>query len=211
MGIFSFCAILSCRGGDEENPADVLARVAGEMAAGNDLREVRFDDLNGDGQREVILVYGPRELLNFDVYYCTEGGDWKITPLVNDKQNPREFVSTRLDSIGDEDGDGRMEIQVSSRLYDGNTMVKEIHWGAVGYEVVSQRTVIARSAQAQPARPAATAAPQPKAAGGGTTQPALTAAAASAGDKKPETVAQPKPEPIPPITPSWGTYMVRKG
>jgi len=38
--------------GGVENPADVLARVAGEMAAGNDLREVRFDDLNGDGQRD---------------------------------------------------------------------------------------------------------------------------------------------------------------
>ncbi|MFH1068762.1 MAG: LysM peptidoglycan-binding domain-containing protein [Candidatus Glassbacteria bacterium] len=181
-------ATFACSGGGEKNPAEALARIAGEMASASDLREVRFEDLNGDGVREVLLVYGPRELLNFDVYYRSENGDWTITPMINDKQNPREFVSTRLDSVSDTDGDSRKEIQVSSRLYDGNTMVKEIHWGPQGYEVINQHTVIVRQ---EP----------PK---------TETAADAQPVQKKPEP-EPPKVEPIPPITPSWGTYLVKKG
>ena len=96
-----------------------------------------------NGGREVLLVYGPRELLNFDVYY-SDGNGWKLTSPVNDKHNPREFVSTSLDSVLDSDGDGVNELSVSSRLYDGNTMVKTVRWSPEGYEVLGQRTVIAQ-------------------------------------------------------------------
>ena len=197
-----------CSRGREEDPRGELAALAGRMAAENDLREVRFADLNGDGQREVILVFGPRELLNFDIYYKGKGEDWNLTPMVNDQNNPREFVSTNLDSVRDTGTDGIPEISVSSRLYDGNTMVKELHWHANGYEVVSQRTVLAAGNAARGAAPE-TQQPAPAAAAqsqGKTPQEAKLAAPA-----KEETRTKPKPKPIPPELPAKGTYQVRKG
>ena len=199
--------LAGCSRGREEDPRGVLAALAGRMAADNDLREVRFADLNGDGQREVILVFGPRELLNFDVYYKGKGEAWELTPMVNDQNNPREFVSTSLDSVRDTGADGIPEISVSSRLYDGNTMVKELHWHANGYEVVSQRTVLA-SANAARSAPAETRQTAPAAA-------AAQSAGKSVEEAKPAAPAKeevkPKPKPIPPERPSQGTYQVRKG
>ncbi len=199
----------ACLRGRDQDPRDELAAVAGRMAAGNDLREVRFADLDNDGHREVIMVFGPRELLNFDVYYSDGSEDWNLTPMINDKNNPREFVSTSLDSIRDSDGDGIPEISVSSRLYDGNTMIKELHWKPGGYEVIDQRTVIA---QAEPVRriPQRTkstptgqsAQPMPK------EQAVETKTAVKT---EPETKPEPPPKPIPPVTPSTGTCLVKKG
>jgi len=170
-----------CGNGDDD-PAGALAALAGRLASNNDLREVRFTDLNGDGVREVLLVYGPRELLNFDVYY-RDGESWLITPPVNDHNNPREFVSTRLESILDTDSDGSNEIQLSSRLYDGNTMVKEVRWSPEGYEVLSQRTVIA---QAEP-KPAAQSRPSTTTSrpSGGTTTPVPQTATARKRSRNP--------------------------
>ena len=197
--------LAACSDNSHEDPAGALAELAGQLAANNDLREVRFADLDGDGGREVLLVYGPRELLNFDIYY-RDGGAWRITPPVNDKNNPREFVSTSLDSLYDADGDGINEILVSSRLYDGNTMVKEVRWSRSGYEVLSQRTVIA---EPEPARPPAR---QARTASGAGSTPAVQTSPRPA----PAQTAQTEPEPvvekkIPPIVPSWGTYAVKKG
>ena len=41
-------SLLACSGNGRQNPADDLAALAGEMAAGKDLREVRFADLDGE-------------------------------------------------------------------------------------------------------------------------------------------------------------------
>jgi len=203
----------ACLCSRDEDPRGALAAVSGRMAAENDLREVRFADLDNDGRREVIMVFGPRELLNFDVYYSDGGGDWKLTPMINDQHNPREFVSTSLDSIRDSDGDGIPEISVSSRLYDGNTMIKELHWMPGGYEVIDQRTVIAtveppgRIAQRTQETPGTQAGPARS------IQKRQAAEQKTAAKTEPETGPEPppKPEPIPPVTPSTGTYMVKKG
>jgi LysM repeat protein len=209
IGIVSSMTILTACGGGSDDPAGDLAALAGQLATSNDLREVKFADLDGDGRREVMLVYGPRELLNFDVYY-RDGETWRITPPVNDRNNPREFVSTNLDSVVDINGDGINEMQLSSRLYDGNTMVKEVRWSPEGYEVIGQRTVIAMSEPQQQSapqsRPSSTATQQSSPGTQATTQaaPAQTQAAAP----EPEPVAEAK---IPAIIPSWGTYTVKKG
>lgn len=218
------------RRGPEKDLRGELAALAGVMAAEKDLREVRFLDLNNDGVREVILVFGPRELLNFDVFYREKNGSWKITPMVNDRNNPREFVGSRLEEIGEPDEEGIPRITVSSLLYDGNTMIKEIRWNPDGYSVLNQRTQIAGQTAApprtEPSRPAATApASRPQAAQSSQTPqrteprvaatptaqtgtaPAAQAAAAPAR-VEPET---PKPAPIPPVVPEVGTYVVRKG
>jgi LysM repeat protein len=203
----------ACLRSRDEDPRSELAAVSGRMAAENDLREVRFADLDNDGRREVIMVFGPRELLDFDVYYSDGSGDWNLTPMINDQHNPREFVSTRLDSIRDSDGDGIPEISVSSRLYDGNTMIKELHWMPGGYEVIDQRTVIA---QAEPPRRT----PQrTQEASASQAEPARSIPKDQAAEQKatvktepqPEPEPPPKPKPIPPVTPSTGTYMVKKG
>ncbi|HUU29149.1 MAG TPA: LysM peptidoglycan-binding domain-containing protein [archaeon] len=189
-----------------QKPADLrgeLAQLAGRMAREDDLRGVRFEDLNGDGAREVILVFGPRELLDFDVYYRDKGGDWSLTPMVNDQNNPREFIGTRLDSIRDINGDGVQEIRVSSRLYDGNTMVKEVHWSPTGYQVISQRTELAQMERIKPVTPRTVQSAQAQSS---SAQPE-TQKPAQAVEKK----EQPKPKPVPPIQPSTGTYLVKKG
>ena len=181
------------RGTDMENPGGALARLAGRMANENDLQKVLFEDLDGDGSREVIVVFGQRELLDFDVYY-RDDGQWLQTPMLNDRGNPREFKGARLDSIRDLDSDRRCEIRVSSKLYDGNSLVKELHWSPAGYEVIGQRTVIAREQRVSQARP-----PAQKPSGSAVT-PAV---------EKPE--PKPKPKPYRPLTPQTGIYLVRKG
>ncbi len=181
------------RGAGTENPGDALARLAGRMANENDLQKVLFEDLDGDGSREVILVFGQRELLDFDVYYRGDG-EWLQTPMLNDRGNPREFKGARLDSIRDLDSDRRCEIRVSSRLYDGNSLVKELHWSPAGYEVIGQHTVIAREQRISQARPPAK---KPSA-----------SAVTPAVEKPPE---KPKPKPYRPLTPQTGIYLVRKG
>ncbi|MBW7996604.1 MAG: LysM peptidoglycan-binding domain-containing protein [Candidatus Glassbacteria bacterium] len=181
--------LAACSGNGNDDPAGALAGLAGQLAANND-------------RREVLLVYGPRELLNFDIYY-RDGETWRITPPVNDKNNPREFVSTSLDSLYDSDGDGINEILVSSRLYDGNTMVKEVRWSRSGYEVLSQSTVIAEPETARPH------APQTRTASGtGSTTAVQTSPRPAPAQTEPEPAVEEK---IPPIIPSWGTYAVKKG
>ena len=201
----------ACLRARDQDPRGELAAVAGRMAAENDLREVRFADLDNDGHREVIMVFGPRELLSFDVYYRDGSGDWNLTPMINDKHNPREFVSTSLDSIRDSDGDGIPEITVSSRLYDGNTMVKELHWTPGGYEVIDLRTVIAR-AEPVPGMPQKT----PGTPTGQSAQPmpekqAVETKTAVKTEPEPKPEPPPKPKPIPPVTPATGTCLVKKG
>jgi len=169
------------RGAGTDDPAGALAGLAGRMAHENDLQQVLFEDLNGDGTREVVLVYGQRELLNFDVYY-RRGEDWIKTPMVNDKGNPREFKGARLDSVRDVDADRKCEIRVSSKLYDGNILVKEVHWSPAGYEVIGQRTVILKPRRVAQVKKDTVAA-RPK----------------------------PKPKPYRPLTPARGVYLVRKG
>ncbi|MBN2288194.1 MAG: LysM peptidoglycan-binding domain-containing protein [Candidatus Glassbacteria bacterium] len=190
--VLAVLAGITCSGRREtEDPGAALALIAGKMARENDLQSVVFEDLDGDGTREVILVYGPRELLNFDVYYNSDG-EWLETPMVNDQGNPREFKGAMLDSIRDQDADRRSEIRVSSRLYDGNSLVKELHWSPEGYQVIGQRTVLLRKpAEVKPAAPGKTAAD--------------TAAAA---EKPPE---KPEPKPYRPLTPEKAVYLVRKG
>jgi len=178
---------------DEGDPGGALAQLAGKMARENDLQKVLFEDLDGDGSREVILVFGQRELLNFDVYYRHDG-DWIETPMVNDQGNPREFKGARLDSIRDLDSDRRCEIRVSSRLYDGNSLVKELHWTPEGYQVIGQSTVIARPQRVSPPR---------------TIKETPSDSAATAAAEKPK--EKPKPKPYRPLTPQTGTYLVRKG
>ena len=196
--------LMSCGiGSGEENLDAVLAEAAGKLAADNDLKKVEFADLDGDGRREVILVYGQRNLLNFDVFYKGDSGGWKVTPMSNDKGNPREFVGSTLDSIVDQDKDGIPEIRVSSTLYDGNQMVKEIHWSKNGYEVLSQET-IAPEAQAnsqQSSQKPGTAKKSP-------------APAPEVKTQAPAPESAPKPEPkkvIPPMKPSLAVYYIRKG
>ena len=131
--------------------------------------------------------------------------------MINDQHNPREFVSTSLDSIRDSDGDGIPEISVSSRLYDGNTMVKELHWMPGGYEVIDQRTIIAK------AEPPARTPQRTRQTSAGQSEPAPSipkdqaAEQKTAAETEPEPEPPPKPKPIPPVTPSTGTYMVKKG
>ena len=184
-GCLVLAGVMAAGGCGRRNPKEdlrgELAAIAGSMAADKDLREIMFRDLNHDGEREVILVFGPRELLNFDVFYREENGQWKITPTVNDQNNPREFVNTQLESIGQINGDSLPEITVSSRLYDGNTMVKEIRWSPSGYTVVNQRTVLAgrplTPKKTETARPSGQAGTIPS----GTTQKAEPKVAAASG------------------------------
>ena len=173
------------RQSDMDDPASALAQIAGRMASENDLQEVQFHDLDGDGTREVIQVFGQRELLNFDVYYLRDG-DWILTSMTNDKGNPREFKGAVLDSIRDLDADRKLEIKISSKLYDGNNLVKELHWSPSGYEVIGQRTVILRPPPVKKVQPE---------------------------KKAPVIEEKPKPEPKPyrPLTPEKGTYLIRKG
>ena len=202
----------ACSRSRDQDLRGELAAVAGRMAAENDLRDVHFKDLDNDGRREVIMIFGPRELLNFDVYYSDGSGHWKLTPMINDQHNPREFVSTRLDSIRDSDEDGIPEIIVSSRLYDGNTMVKELHWMPKGYEVIDQRTVIARAEPVQRILQRRQSVPAGQRATTEPVQKKPVAETAAAAKTEPEAEPEPpKPKPIPPVTPSTGRYLVKKG
>jgi len=204
--VLTFLLFIFC--GKPEKVADLrgeLAAISGRMAKENDLREVRFADLNGDGNREVIMVFGPRDLLDFDVYYQGKGGEWMLTPLVNDQNNPREFISTRLDSIRDINGDKILEISVSSRLYDGNTMVKELHWDPRGYKVISQRTVLAQPEK--PREPTPAVEQKEKTASEGT----LAQKSVPTAEKKSKPESKPKARKVPPAMPATGTYLIKKG
>ncbi|MFC1613996.1 LysM peptidoglycan-binding domain-containing protein [Gemmatimonadota bacterium] len=183
--IVGLTGVACSRQSGTDDPAGALAQIAGRMARENDLQEVLFHDLDGDGTREVIQVFGQRELLNFDVYYL-RGNDWILTSMTNDKGNPREFKGAVLDSIRDLDADRKLEIKISSRLYDGNSLVKELHWAPAGYEVISQRTVVLRPPPVKRVQPV---------------------------EKKPAVEEKPKPKPKPyrPLTPEKGTYLIRKG
>ena len=203
-----------CSAAQEKDFPAQLAKIAGELAAQHDLREVQFEDLDGDGMREVILLYGPRELLNFDVYFRL-GDSWQLTPPVNDQNNPREFISTNLDSISRGNEDGLPLISVSSKLYDGNLMVKEIHWSRTGYQVVGQRTVLAK-----PPAPAPSARTLTKRVSSGTAtevRAKKTVKAVSSPLEQKEAVKQrsikPKPtsKPTPVLKPAQAVYIVRKG
>lgn len=203
------------RGGEEDLRGE-LAALAGRMAAEKDLRDVRMEDLDRDGTREVILVFGPRELLDFDVFYRTKDGVWQITPMVNDQENPREFVSSHIESVGDVNSDSLAEITVSSRLYDGNTMVKELQWSPTGYKVVSQRTVAAGEPTVQKNEEPRIASDRP----GRATEKTVAEAAPEAAvqtrkaepQKKTEPVKpKPKPKPVPPVVPAVGSYQIKKG
>ncbi|MCE5272608.1 LysM peptidoglycan-binding domain-containing protein [bacterium] len=208
------CAVLSlvaCGGPKvEEDLRGDLASLAGRMAAEKDLRDVRIEDLNHDGAREVILVFGPRELLDFDVFYRTQDGAWQITPMVNDQDNPREFVGARLEKISDANGDSLPELTVSSRLYDGNTMVKDLQWSPTGYKVVAQRTVVAGAAVAPKPQETPAAAPARTAPEKTVAQSTAPASAKSEPVKKAEP-PKPKPKPMPVMAPEVGVYQVRRG
>ncbi len=208
------------RPSDQQDLRGELARISGQMASLNDLRQVRFEDLDTNGVREVILVYGPRELLDFDVFYQEDGDRWRLTPMVNDQNNPREFVGARLDSVGDGDGDGLPEIVVTSRLYDGNTMVKELTWTPAGYRVVHQRTELTARQRIEPPKPARREESTPVAAAPETAAPAAAqpstpatppAEVARVPEQKPAAPAK-QPEPKrPAVTPAVGSYLVKKG
>jgi LysM repeat protein len=211
IGILSVSALLtgSCGRQEEVDQRGELSALAGKMAAEKDLREVRVEDLDGNGNREVILVFGPRELLNFDVYYQPDNGGWVLTPPVNDQNNPREFISTMLDSIHKGAGDSIPLIEVSSKLYDGNTMVKELHWSPTGFKIVSQRTVMAgaRARKAEEAVSSSAGSPEGKA----PSQSVVQAGPESGSKPQPKPAEKPKPRKVTPLTPSSGTYLVKKG
>ncbi|MEA2062210.1 MAG: LysM peptidoglycan-binding domain-containing protein [Gemmatimonadota bacterium] len=198
MVLVVLSAAVSCgRRPGGEDPAGDLAAVAGSMARDNDLKRVLLEDLNADGTREVILVYGPRELLDFDVYYLA-GERWVKTPMVNDKGNPREFKGARLDSIRNIDLDIQCEIRVSSMLYDGNRMVKELRWSPEGYKVVSQSTMPGKDRiSPPPVKRKSTA--------------RTSSQTPAAPEVKPAPEPEKKPKPVRPLRPKKGIYLVRKG
>ncbi len=200
----------------EEDLRGGLAALAGRMAAEKDLRDVKLEDLDRDGTREVILVFGPRELLDFDVFYRTKDGAWQITPMVNDQQNPREFVSSHIEAVGDVNSDSVAEITVSSRLYDGNTMVKELQWSPTGYKVFSQRTVAAGEPAVQKPEEKRVSSARPGATPGKTVMEPAPEVGAQTSKTEPQKKTEPakpkpKPKPVPPVVPTVGSYQIKKG
>jgi LysM repeat protein len=200
----------------EEDLRGELAAMAGRMAAEKDLRDVRMEDLDRDGTREVILVFGPRELLDFDVFYRTKDGAWQITPMVNDQENPREFVNSHIEALGDVNSDSVAEITVSSRLYDGNTMVKELQWNPTGYKVVSQRTVASGEPAVQKTDEPRVSSTRPRTAPVKDVAESAPEVAAQTRKAEPQKKAdppkpKPKPKPVTPVVPTVGSYQIKKG